>query len=424
MEERRCAHPASVHDLCVLCGADLSGQVEEGAITKNTAHATTLKIPLPRHTARFPVGRLTQRGRCAHSNDTGSRSSPGFKKEEEEASNFANTERQATADEDARRVAAARLVGSGKLVLALDLDQTLVHATSLKAFPPCTVHTLLTRPDERPHGTEILFVKDEYGIVRDVALAVLRPHLAWFLQSLQVLYDIHLCTMGAREYAAAARDVIDPSHTLISSVVSRAEFPVRDQKTLDVLPVDARVCVIVDDCPHVWRADHQDSVVQVSPFVVTNPLAWSSSNVNDAAAPSSSDDAPPSDDTMTTHSKTKSGVKGSFIDALLAATSSITTNTWSASEKDDELVLIERVARRIHASYFSEHKRRFQTELKSGLAIPANALVDVQTVIREGATSSGSSSTSSEEQGNDDEGKECESSDFHDLFEVSTPHKC
>ena len=77
-----------------------------------------------------------------------------------------------------------------RLVLILDLDQTVLHTVS-----------------GRMDGEEVhYFTQGNFS-------TFLRPHLNSFLEQLKELYEIYVYTMGTRPYAELMCGLIDPQHT-------------------------------------------------------------------------------------------------------------------------------------------------------------------------------------------------------------------
>lgn len=106
------------------------------------------------------------------------------------------------------------LLNERKMICVLDLDHTLLHATSdarvashLGREPDLHRFTL----GAPPFGPRTHYVR-------------LRPGLQTFLEEVSALFDLHVYTMGARAYADAVVPILDPTHRFIKHrVVSRDE---------------------------------------------------------------------------------------------------------------------------------------------------------------------------------------------------------
>ncbi|KAF9582816.1 Carboxy-terminal domain (CTD) phosphatase, partial [Lunasporangiospora selenospora] len=96
-----------------------------------------------------------------------------------------------------------RLLAEGKLSLIVDLDQTLIHATVGKAI------------DE--------WVNSQKGVPEDIRKFPLPDSPTPYYIKLS-LYELHIYTMGTRNYAAAVANAIDPDGKFFSQrIVSRDE---------------------------------------------------------------------------------------------------------------------------------------------------------------------------------------------------------
>ncbi|KAF9430213.1 hypothetical protein BGZ76_000929, partial [Entomortierella beljakovae] len=109
----------------------------------------------------------------------------------------------------------SRLLKEGKLSLIVDLDQTLIHATVGTA-----IEEWVNSQKEIPKDIRKFNLSDSpkpYYIK-------LRPHLTTFLEKVSALYELHIYTMGTRNYAAKVASVIDPDGKLFSQrILSRDE---------------------------------------------------------------------------------------------------------------------------------------------------------------------------------------------------------
>lgn len=150
-----------------------------------------------------------------------------------------------------------RLLNEGKLSLIVDLDQTLIHATVGPAI------------DE--------WINSQGGMPQDVKMfplpdsstpyyIKLRPHLERFLQKVAAIYELHIYTMGTRNYASAVAKAIDPDGKFFSQrILSRDENLNMTQKSIERLfPCDTSMVVVIDDRADVWQ--YSPNLVKVQPY--------------------------------------------------------------------------------------------------------------------------------------------------------------
>ncbi|KAF9561833.1 Carboxy-terminal domain (CTD) phosphatase [Mortierella alpina] len=152
---------------------------------------------------------------------------------------------------------ANRLIEEGKLSLIVDLDQTLIHATVGTA-----IDEWINAQGEMPKDIRMFPLPDSptpYYIK-------LRPHLETFLKKVTKLYELHIYTMGTRNYAAAVANVIDPDSKFFSQrILSRDENSSMTQKSIERLfPCDNSMVVVIDDRADVWQ--YSPNLVKVHPY--------------------------------------------------------------------------------------------------------------------------------------------------------------
>ncbi|XP_067888568.1 RNA polymerase II subunit A C-terminal domain phosphatase isoform X2 [Heterodontus francisci] len=128
-----------------------------------------------------------------------------------------------------------------KLVLMVDLDQTLIHTTEQlcqKMSNKGIFHFQLGRGEPMLHTR-------------------LRPHCKEFLEKIAKLYELHVFTFGSRLYAHTIAGFLDPEKKLFSHrILSRDECIDPYSKTgnlRNLFPCgDSMVCII-DDREDVWK---------------------------------------------------------------------------------------------------------------------------------------------------------------------------
>ncbi|KAK6491593.1 RNA polymerase II subunit A C-terminal domain phosphatase-like [Huso huso] len=134
-----------------------------------------------------------------------------------------------------------RLYRNRKLVLMVDLDQTLIHTTEQHCKQMSNkgiFHFQLGRGEPMLHTR-------------------LRPHCKDFLEKVAKLYELHVFTFGSRLYAHTIAGFLDPEKKLFSHrILSRDECIDPFSKTgnlRNLFPCgDSMVCII-DDREDVWK---------------------------------------------------------------------------------------------------------------------------------------------------------------------------
>ncbi|XP_011607495.1 RNA polymerase II subunit A C-terminal domain phosphatase isoform X2 [Takifugu rubripes] len=134
-----------------------------------------------------------------------------------------------------------RLHRNKKLVLMVDLDQTLIHTTEQHC--------------QRMSNKGILHF--QLGRGEPMLHTRLRPHCKEFLEKIAKLYELHVFTFGSRLYAHTIAGFLDPEKKLFSHrILSRDECIDPFSKTgnlRNLFPCgDSMVCII-DDREDVWK---------------------------------------------------------------------------------------------------------------------------------------------------------------------------
>ncbi|XP_062474080.1 RNA polymerase II subunit A C-terminal domain phosphatase isoform X1 [Pezoporus occidentalis] len=196
-----CSHPVVMKGLCAECGQDLT-QIQNKNGKQN--------VPLSTATVSM-----------VHS-------VPELKVSSEQAEQLGREDQQ-------------RLHRNRKLVLMVDLDQTLIHTTEQHCQQMSNkgiFHFQLGRGEPMLHTR-------------------LRPHCKEFLEKIAKLYELHVFTFGSRLYAHTIAGFLDPEKKLFSHrILSRDECIDPFSKTgnlRDLFPCgDSMVCII-DDREDVWK---------------------------------------------------------------------------------------------------------------------------------------------------------------------------
>ena len=147
-----------------------------------------------------------------------------------------------------------RLLKDRRLVLLVDLDQTLIHTTN-ENIPPNMKDVMHFRlhPDPRApwYHTKI------------------RPRTEKFLEKISKFYELHIITFGARTYAHQIAGFLDKDKKFFSHrILSRDECYDPRAKTANLSSLfprgDHMVCII-DDREDVWT--FAPNLVHVKPYI-------------------------------------------------------------------------------------------------------------------------------------------------------------
>ncbi|TPX58432.1 hypothetical protein PhCBS80983_g03118 [Powellomyces hirtus] len=141
-----------------------------------------------------------------------------------------------------------RLLIAQKLTLILDLDQTVVHAT----VDPTVLQWM-----NDPQNPNQPFLKDVHKFeipTYHTHYVKLRPGTREFLSAMNELYEMHIYTMGSRQYADQIAMILDPDrHLFKDRIISRDENRSNFKSIQRLFPSDQSMVVIVDDRSDIWR---------------------------------------------------------------------------------------------------------------------------------------------------------------------------
>ncbi|XP_067632827.1 RNA polymerase II subunit A C-terminal domain phosphatase isoform X2 [Eurosta solidaginis] len=145
-----------------------------------------------------------------------------------------------------------RLLHDRKLVLLVDLDQTVIHTTN----------------DNVPNNIKGIYHFQLYGQHSPWYHTRLRPGTSLFLEHMSKFYELHICTFGARNYAHMIAQLLDPEGKYFSHrILSRDECFNATSKTDNLKALfpngDSMVCII-DDREDVWNM--ASNLIQVKPY--------------------------------------------------------------------------------------------------------------------------------------------------------------
>lgn len=145
-----------------------------------------------------------------------------------------------------------RLLEDRKLVLLVDLDQTIIHTTN----------------DNVPNNVRDVYHFQLYGAHSPWYHTRLRPGTFRFLSRMAALFELHICTFGARNYAHKIAQFLDADGKYFSHrILSRDECFSLMSKTDNLKALfpcgDSMVCII-DDREDVWNM--ASNLIQVKPY--------------------------------------------------------------------------------------------------------------------------------------------------------------
>ncbi|KAL4452377.1 hypothetical protein ABPG75_008039 [Micractinium tetrahymenae] len=161
-----------------------------------------------------------------------------------------------------RQGTADRLLASRKLLLILDLDHTLLNSTRFAEVPPQADQQLRAQLEAQPSDAPMLFCLPHMRM-----WTKLRPGVREFLEQAKELFELHVYTMGDRDYAAEMAKLLDPGGRLFHGhVISSGDSTQRYVKDLDVVLGRERVVLILDDTEGVWPR-HRGNLVQIERYL-------------------------------------------------------------------------------------------------------------------------------------------------------------
>lgn len=158
-----------------------------------------------------------------------------------------------------------RLRESKKLVLVVDLDQTVIHCgvdptigewkrdssnPNYEALKDVQSFAL----DEEPI-LPLLYMGPKPPVRKCWYYVKVRPGLKEFFDKVAPLFEMHIYTMATRAYALEIAKIIDPDGSLFGDrILSRDENGSITQKSLERLfPTDQSMVVVIDDRGDVWN---------------------------------------------------------------------------------------------------------------------------------------------------------------------------
>jgi len=160
-----------------------------------------------------------------------------------------------------------RLLEEKRLILVVDLDQTVIHASvnpdiGLWMTDPNSAH------HEQVRDVRSFSLKERIGTQDQVSwyYVKIRPGLQEFLKVMQPKYEMHVYTMATRQYALEIAKIIDPTGDFFSDrILSRdASGSLLHKDLKRLFPVSTQMVTIIDDRGDVWN--WVPNLVRVVPY--------------------------------------------------------------------------------------------------------------------------------------------------------------
>ena len=154
-----------------------------------------------------------------------------------------------------------------KLILLLDLDNTIIH-TSPRGLLKEDVNYL---KDKYKNYFGEIRIKNELNRY-DYILAKFRPFLKTFLKNIKDKYKIFIYTQGTKEYATSIIEYINSNFEKDSLSTERMMYRVLDEngyarrKSIkNVFPTEEKMILIIDDLIEVWK-ENEDNLICIYPY--------------------------------------------------------------------------------------------------------------------------------------------------------------
>jgi RNA polymerase II subunit A C-terminal domain phosphatase len=157
-----------------------------------------------------------------------------------------------------------RLLKERRLTLVVDLDQTIIHTCVEKTIAEWKADPTNPNYDAVKDIEPFQLVADDNP---DIWYYVkTRPGLRDFLKALSEKYEMHIYTMGTRQYALAVAKIVDPNGEFFKDrVISRDENMMTWKNLQRLFPSGTEMVVIIDDRSDVWPKN-RTNLIKVSPY--------------------------------------------------------------------------------------------------------------------------------------------------------------
>ncbi|XP_075663331.1 RNA polymerase II C-terminal domain phosphatase-like 4 [Castanea sativa] len=168
------------------------------------------------------------------------------------------------------------LLRKKKLILVLDLDQTLIEARAIKKLTSEENYLLESEADgdqdctSSSGGKGSLFKFE----VEPPLLVKLRPFVKKFLKEANDMFEMYIYTRACRVYALKVARLLDPDGDyFLSRIITRDERPGCDKKCLDEVLGHENVVLIVDDNRNMWPK-HQANLINIQKYEYFASSFW------------------------------------------------------------------------------------------------------------------------------------------------------
>ncbi|XP_023902307.1 RNA polymerase II C-terminal domain phosphatase-like 4 [Quercus suber] len=168
------------------------------------------------------------------------------------------------------------LLRKKKLILVLDLDQTLLEARAIKKLTSEENYLLESEAEadqdctSSSGGKGSLFKFE----VEPPLLVKLRPFVKEFLKAANDMFEMYIYTRACRVYALKVARLLDPDGDyFLSRIITRDERPGCDKKCLDEVLGHENVVLIVDDNRNMWPK-HQANLINIQKYEYFASSYW------------------------------------------------------------------------------------------------------------------------------------------------------
>ncbi|VDK50483.1 unnamed protein product [Anisakis simplex] len=213
---------------------------------------------------------------------------------------------------------------SRRLVLLVDLDQTLIHTTNHYFDMKNSVDVV----NYKLKGTDF-YTK-------------IRPYAGTFLRRMNDLYEMHIVSYGERQYAHKIAEILDPLKRYFGQrIMSRDELYSAMYKTGNMqalFPCGDQLIVIIDDRPDVWQ--YSEALIQVKPYRFFK-------EIGDINAPTSAQQRLCGDQLYSQQSQGEVSSREEQTLSLLNA----------EEDRDETLEYIATVLTKIHTTFYDEYDK-------------------------------------------------------------------
>ncbi|KAL4454715.1 hypothetical protein ABPG74_021920 [Tetrahymena malaccensis] len=167
--------------------------------------------------------------------------------------------------EYSKKIAHQQLHSNQKLILVLDLDNTILHAV------PAMRNALFDNAD----GIQKDSFKEFHNKYNKYVIKF-RPYMKEFLQTVLPHYEIYIFTMAMLDYAKCVcdylketyKDILDeyPMTFNYDRIISREQFSSNNKDLQQILPNSEKIMLILDDRDDVW-AKNKMNLVTTLPYI-------------------------------------------------------------------------------------------------------------------------------------------------------------